>query len=124
MNRMNFNEKQNELIADFLGIPEKERVKSTSKDPNSLADIIEKVSDYYQFNKESPEQILVNSWHDIFGSLSERCFPVRINSKNQLVISISNPTLRSEIAFRKSFYLEKIHALKSCGHIKGITILG
>jgi hypothetical protein len=80
---MNFNEKQNELIADFLGIPEKERVKSTSKDPNSLADIIEKVSDYYQFNKESPEQILVNSWHDIFGSLSERCFPVRINGKNQ-----------------------------------------
>ena len=121
---MNFNEKQNELIADFLGIPRGERLGSSSKAPSSLANIIEQVNDYYQLNRESPEQILVNSWHDIFGGLSERCFPVRINGKNQLVISVSNPTLRSEIAFRKSFYLEKIQALRSCEHIKGITILG
>ena len=119
---MPFDPKQEDIIASFLGIPKEERRRSKSKEPNPLSDLIEQVSDFYGFDQPSAEQELVQNWHFIFGSYSERCFPIRINNKNVLMLSVANPTLRSEIAFEKMIYLKKIKQLNHCQHIVDLNI--
>ena len=121
---MSFDHKQNQIIANFLGIPLHERSAANIKEPNPLSDILDQVRDTYGFDQPSAEQMLVDNWADIFGTLSERCFPVRINQKKTLVVSVANPTLRSEITFQKALYLKKINSLMQCSTIKDINIIG
>ena len=118
---MAFSKKQEHLIASFLGIPPIERTLS-NKEPVPLNELLGHVTEFYDLDKPSAEKQLVDSWEDIFGGLSERCYPVKLKDDGVLVISVSNPTLRTEINFHKKAILRKINAIKSCKGVRELVI--
>ena len=118
---MAFSKRQEQLISVFLGVPPIDRVFS-NKDPVPLNDLLEHVTEYYDLNKPSAEKQLVDAWHEIFGGLSERCYPVKLKDSRILIIAVGNPTLRAEIIFQKKEILKKINAIKSCEGIRELVI--
>ena len=108
-----FTKRQEKIILEFLGIPESEG-SYLFKDPIKFSYLANQFIEKYNLESGSqkPEEALFKSWNDIFGSFSERCYPVRITDKGFLIISVPNSTLRSEMNFRKSEYFAKIRRLK------------
>lgn len=116
-----FSKKQETIIANFLGVPAQDR-KFTQKEPMSIEDLVIHFVERYDLDGPKPEQILVESWDVIFGSFSERCYPVKLTDSGTLIVSVANSTLRSEIIFKKNEFLQKIKQLKYCGGINDLVI--
>ncbi len=120
-NKNKFSQQQEKVIGEFLGIP-KESFFHSTKDPIPFENLVNNFITRHKLDKElvKTEQVLFESWEYIFGSFSERCHPVKITHRGCLIISISNPTLRSEINFRKDEILAKIRGFKACEEIKDL----
>jgi len=119
---MRFSKKNEDIIADFRGLP---RTVTTSslKDPVTLDNLLVLLQEQYKLEQPSAERILVENWESIFGSsLSRRCHPVRIKDGHSLIISVTNQTLRSELKFQKRAILKKINSLEYCKDIKDIVV--
>lgn len=117
---MPFNKQTEDLIANFRGLPS--TVSSSSlRPPLELHTLVEQLETRYQFERVSPERVLVENWTRIFGSkLAQRCHPVRIVDERVLVLSVQNQTLRSELNFMKRSLLKRIQALEHCDRIQDI----
>lgn len=120
-----FSRQQEAMIMDFLGIP-REEGNFIRKEPLSMETLVGQFIDRHGLNEPQvrPEQVLVEAWESVFGSFSERCFPVKLTAKGLLVISVSNATLRSEIRFMKHEILGKIQKLNGCKGIVDLVIRG
>ena len=55
----------------------------------SIEDLVVHFVERYDLERPKPEQILVESWDTIFGSFSERCYPVKLTDSGTLVISVT-----------------------------------
>lgn len=117
---MPLNKQTEDLIANFRGLPSTVTA-SSLRPPLELHTLVEQLETQYQFERVSPERILVENWANIFGSkLAQRCHPVRIVEGHILVLSVQNQTLRSELNFMKRSLLKRIQALEHCDGIKDI----
>ena len=116
-----FSKKQEGIIANFLGVPSRD-CNFSQKDPMSIEDLVVHFVERYDLERPKPEQILVESWDIIFGSFSERCYPVRLTDSGTLVISVTNSTLRTEIIFKKNEFLQRIQQLQYCDIINDLVI--
>ena len=116
-----FTRKQELIIANFLGVPSKD-CNFSQKDPLSIEDLVIHFIERYDLERAKPEQILVESWDAIFGSFSERCYPIKLTDAGSLVISVANSTLRTEIIFKKNEFLKRIQKLQYCDDIKDLVI--
>ncbi|WP_269523482.1 DUF721 domain-containing protein [Coraliomargarita parva] len=121
---MKFSKQIDDMIADFRGLPRDGESTSSRRVPVALENLIVVLEEQYKLEKPSPERSLVENWEAIFGpSLAARCHPVRIKN-GTLVISVTNPTLRSEVNFRKRGILRKIQELDYCADITDIVTRG
>jgi hypothetical protein len=122
---MRFSKTVEDLVADFRGLP-RTVTASSLRDPVPLQNILKVLEERYKLEQPSPERSLVEHWEDIFGpGLAARCHPVRIKDDGAtLVVSVANPTLRSELGFRKRGILRKIRALEHCADIRDIVTRG
>ena len=116
-----FSKKQETIIANFLGVPSRD-CNFSQKDPMSIEDLVVHFVERYDLERPKPEQILVESWDSIFGSFSERCYPVKLTDSGTLVITVTNSTLRTEIIFKKKEFLQKIQQLQHCDSINDLVI--
>ena len=116
-----FSKKQEAIIANFFGVPSRD-CNFSQKDPMSIEDLVVHFVERYDLERPKPEQILVESWDAIFGSFSERCYPVKLTDSGTLVISVTNSTLRTEIIFKKNEFLKRIQKLQYCDDIKVLVI--
>ena len=116
-----FTRKQELIIANFFGVPSKD-CNFSQKDPLSIEDLVTHFVERYDLERPKPEQILVESWDAIFGSFSERCYPIKLTDAGSLVISVANSTLRTEIIFKKNEFLQRIQKLQYCDDIKDLVI--
>ena len=116
-----FSKKQEAIIANFFGVPSKD-CNFSQKDPMSIEDLVVHLVERYDLERLKPEQILVESWDTIFGSFSERCYPVKLTDSGTLVISVTNSTLRTEIIFKKNEFLQRIQQLHYCDGINDLVI--
>ena len=117
---MPLNKQTEDLIANFRGLPSTVTA-SSLRPPLELQSIVEQLETRYQFERISPERVLVENWANIFGSkLAQRCHPVRIVEGRVLVLCVQNQTLRSEINFMKRSLLKRIQALDHCKDIQDI----
>lgn len=119
--RKSFSKKQEMIIANFFGVPRQDCIFS-QKDPTNIEDLVVHFIERYDLERPKPEQVLVESWELIFGSFSERCYPVKLTDSGTLILSVTNSTLRSEIIFKKNEFLQKIKNLKYCESIKDLVI--
>ena len=116
-----FSKKQEVIIANFLGVPSRD-CNFSQKDPISIENLVVHFVERYDLGGPKPEQILVESWDFIFGSFSERCYPVKLTDSGTLVITVTNSTLRTEIIFKKEEFLHKIQQLRHCDSINDLVI--
>ncbi|MFP4068927.1 MAG: DUF721 domain-containing protein [Opitutales bacterium] len=121
---MKFSKHIEDMIADFRGLPRDGASASARKQPVPLDNILVVLEERYKLEQPSPERSLVENWEAVFGpGLAARCNPVRIKD-NTLIISVTNPTLRSEIKFRQRQLIKKIQSLEYCEHINQIVARG
>ena len=122
-NKNKFSQQQEEVIIEFLGIPS-DRCFHPSKEPIPFENLVNNFITRHKLEKGlvKTEQVLFEQWESIFGSFSERCHPIKITDGGCLIISISNPTLRSEINFNKKEILSQIQGFKGCKGIKDILL--
>ena len=116
-----FSKKQEAIIANFLGVPDRD-CNFSQKDPTRIEDLVLHFVKRYDLERPKPEQILVESWETIFGSYSERCYPVKLTDSGTLIISVTNSTLRTEIIFKKNEFLHSIKKLDYCDGINDLVI--
>jgi hypothetical protein len=116
-----FSKKQEAIIANFLGVPNRD-CNFSQKEPMSIEDLVVHFVERYDLERPKPEQVLVESWDSVFGSFSERCYPVKLTDAGTLIVSVTNSTLRAEIIFKKNEFLQRIQALKYCEVIKDLVI--
>ncbi|MFL2847982.1 MAG: DciA family protein [Coraliomargaritaceae bacterium] len=116
-----FSRKHELIISEFLGIPGRD-CNFSQKDPLSIEDLVTHFINRYDLERAKPEQILVESWEVVFGSFSERCYPVKLTDSGTLIISVTNSTLRSEIIFKKNELLGRIQKLNYCEGIKDLAV--
>jgi hypothetical protein len=116
-----FSKKHEAIISEFLGIPSRD-CNFSQKDPMRIEDLVTHFVERYDLERPKPEQILVESWEAVFGSFSERCYPVKLTDSDVLIISVTNSTLRSEIIFKKKELLGKIQKLNYCEKIKDLVV--
>ena len=116
-----FSKKQEAIIANFLGVPDRD-CNFSQKDPTRIEDLVLHFVKRYDLERPKPEQILVESWETIFGSYSERCYPVKLTDSGTLIISVTNSTLRTEIIFKKNEFLQSIKQLDYCDGINDLVI--
>mgnify|MGYP006241587025 CR=1 FL=1 len=116
-----FSKKQEAIIANFLGVPDRD-CNFSQKDPTRIEDLVLHFVKRYDLERPKPEQILVESWETIFGSYSERCYPVKLTDSGTLIISVTNSTLRTEIIFKKNEFLQSIKQLEYCDGINDLVI--
>lgn len=120
---MPFSKPIEDIIADFRGLPRS--VSAASKrHPVSLDNLLVIIKERYKLESPSPERTLVQNWDSIFGKLAGRCNPIRIKDERTLIISVTNPTLRSELNFKKKQILKQIQMLPHCNAISEIVIRG
>ncbi len=122
---MRFSKSVEDLVADFRGLP-RTVTASSLRDPVPLDSVLTVLQERYKLEQPSPERSLVDNWETLFGpGLGARCHPVRIKDDGAtLVVSVANPTLRSELGFRKRGILRKIQSLPHCGGIRDIVTRG
>jgi len=121
---MKFSKPIEDIIADFRGLPRDGASASARKPPVPLENLLVVLEERYKLEQPSPERTLVENWEHIFGpSLAGRCNPVRIKGET-LIISVTNPTLRSEVKFRQRQILKNIQQLDHCAHITAIVARG
>ncbi|MGB0460483.1 MAG: DUF721 domain-containing protein [Opitutales bacterium] len=120
---MPFSKPTEDIIADFRGLPRSVSWSSKSM-PVSLDNLLIVIKERYKIEAPCPERSLVENWNELFGKLAGRCNPVRIKDEHTLIISVTNPTLRSELNFKKQYILKKIISLPHCGKIRELVIRG
>lgn len=120
-----FSRQQEAIILEFLGIA-RENADFTSKEPVTMEALVGHFIDRHGLDQfeVKPEQALVEAWESVFGSFSQRCYPIKLTEAGVLIISVSNATLRSEIRFMKHEILEKIQKLPACQCIEDLIIRG
>ena len=116
-----FSKEQEAIIANFLGVPNRD-CNFSQKDPITIEDLVILLVDRYDLERPKPEQVLVESWHEVFGNFSERCYPVKLTDAGILIVSVTNSTLRSEIIFKKNDFLHKIKKLQYCEGINDLVV--
>ena len=116
-----FSKKQAAIIANFLGVPNRD-CNFSQKDPMTIEDLVVLFVERYDLERPKPEQVLVESWDEVFGSFSERCYPVKLTDTGTLIVSVTNSTLRSEIIFKKNEFLHRIKQLQYCEDIKDLVV--
>ena len=116
-----FSKKQEAIIANFLGVPNRD-CNFSQKDPMTIEDLVVLFVERYDLERPKPEQVLVESWEELFGSFSERCYPVKLTDTGTLIVSVTNSTLRSEIIFKKNEFLHRIKQLQYCEDIKDLVV--
>ena len=116
-----FSKKQEAIIANFLGVPNRD-CNFSQKEPMRIEDLVVHFVERYDLERPKPEQILVESWDTVFGSFSERCYPVKLTDSGTLIVSVTNSTLRAEIIFKKNEILQRIKQLKYCDEIQDLVI--
>jgi len=116
-----FSKKQEAIIANFLGVPNRD-CNFSQKEPMRIEDLVVHFVERYDLERPKPEQILVESWDTVFGSFSERCYPVKLTDSGTLIVSVTNSTLRAEIIFKKNEILQRIKQLKYCEEIQDLVI--
>ncbi|MDA0848833.1 MAG: DUF721 domain-containing protein [Verrucomicrobia bacterium] len=116
-----FSKKQEAIIANFLGLPNRD-CNFSQKEPMRIEDLVVHFVERYDLERPKPEQILVESWDSVFGSFSERCYPVKLTDSGTLIVSVTNSTLRAEIIFKKDEFLQRIKQLKYCEEIQDLVI--
>ena len=92
--------------------------------PVSLNSLLAVFKERYKIEAPCPERSLVENWDQLFGKLAGRCNPVRIKDEHTLIISVTNPTLRSELNFKKTHILKQIATLPHCEAIQELVIRG
>ena len=92
--------------------------------PVSLNSLLVVFKERYKIEEPCPERSLVEHWGEVFGKLANRCNPVRIKDEHTLIISVTNPTLRTELNFQKMHILNKIARLPHCAAIQDLVIRG
>ena len=116
-----FSKKQEAIIANFLGVSNRD-CNFSQKDPMTIEDLVVLFVERYDLERPKPEQVLVESWDEVFGSFSERCYPVKLTDTGTLIVSVTNSTLRSEIIFKKNEFLHRIKQLQYCEDIKDLVV--
>lgn len=116
-----FSKKQEAIIANFLGVPNRD-CNFSQKEPMRIEDLVVHFVERYDLERPKPEQILVESWDTVFGSFSERCYPIKLTDSGTLIVSVTNSTLRAEIIFKKNEILQRIKQLKYCEEIQDLVI--
>lgn len=116
-----FSKKQEAIIANFLGVPNRD-CNFSQKEPMRIEDLVVHFVERYDLERPKPEQILVESWETVFGSFSERCYPIKLTDSGTLIVSVTNSTLRAEIIFKKNEILQRIKQLKYCEEIQDLVI--
>lgn len=107
-------------VADFRGL------QLPAYDARELAAIpldslVEVLIERHGIGKIRPEQTIIEAWRDVMGdNNAHRCSPERIDSRDRLLINVSNPVLRRELLFDRSRLLARVRALPGCDHISGI----
>lgn len=115
-------ENQN-LVADFLGLPIQEKTLFLPE-PDSISKVIDKIWEEWSMdNNDSPQEIISQNWQRILGpKLCNRCAPEKLDRKGILYLRAANGPIKQEISFLKKQILQRVNKLKGCNFIKEIKV--
>ncbi|HNX05714.1 MAG TPA: DUF721 domain-containing protein [Opitutales bacterium] len=108
-----------DAVADFRGLPRASAHEWDSGAAN-MGSLLEVLIEKYKIGQERPEQTIMAHWREIMGDNAARCAPERIDTQGRLVVQVSNPILRRELAFTRRPLVQKLRHLKGCEHITDI----
>jgi len=106
---MEYPRQTNNLIATLRGLPEDHSL-AKLRPAYALGNLIEVLEEKYKFG-----QVKVGE------EIAHRCSPQKVVSGAILRVQVANPTLRSELEFKKQKILDQIHRLPGGGIIKAIN---
>ncbi|TVR50636.1 MAG: DUF721 domain-containing protein [Puniceicoccaceae bacterium] len=113
--------RQTDLVADFLGLPRQPDDRIPPDDAFSRA--IDRVLERNRIGIETPELALQEQWENIVGPLhAHHCWPLRINTRQFLLIATSNPVVRQDLFFRRRELLRKVQQLPGCSGIRDLRL--
>ncbi len=103
---------QQQLLNEFRGLP-LDYIDPPMRKAKTLDTLIEAITEKYQISPLRIEEQIIRNWKLIVGEArAHRCSPVRID-EGTLIITTTNPTLRSELLFDQSGILKRLQ--QSCG---------
>jgi len=119
--KVSFTPEQLDLIASFRGIPLR-ATKSKLRAEKGISELIERALKQYKISEIPEENLIIKHWKAIIGSQNaHRCRPQAVTAQGELVIIVSNPTLRTELQMQKRSILSKVQALAPASNIKTIV---
>ncbi len=110
------------LIAQFRGLP-RNLSRSTLRDSKAIDALVDACVKSYNIGEEHHTDHIMANWKDIIGAKNaHRCCPKTL-SRGNLVITVANPVIRSELQFNRHQIIQRIQALPGCQNISGITFI-
>lgn len=112
------------LIRAFRGLPASSVNGHVKPREKQLSDVLGRCMDTLGIQQPRIEERIMAHWREIVGpDLAHRCSPREIMRQDTLVITTTNPVLRSELAFRKADILRRLQACLGPGSpIKAVVI--
>jgi hypothetical protein len=118
---MEYPRQTNNLIATLRGLPE-DHSAAKLRPAYALGSLIEVLEEKYKFGQAKVEDLIAQNWKQIVGEeIAHRCSPQKVVSGAILRVQVANPTLRSELEFKKQKILDQIHRLPGGGMIKAVN---
>ena len=112
------------LIRAFRGLPASSVFGHVKPREKPLSDVLGRCMDSIGLKQPRIEERIIAHWREIVGpDLAHRCSPREIMRQDTLVITTTNPVLRSELAFRKADILQRVRkCLGEESPIKAVVI--
>lgn len=112
------------LIRAFRGLPASSVLGQVKPREKLLSDVLGRCMDSMGLQQPRIEERIIAHWREIVGpDLAHRCSPREIMREDTLVITTTNPVLRSELAFRKSDILRCLQQCLGAGSpIKTVVV--
>lgn len=112
------------LIRAFRGLPASSVFGHVKPREKPLSDVLGRCMDSMGLKQPRIEERIIAHWREIVGpDLAHRCSPREIVRQDTLVITTTNPVLRSELAFRKADILQRMRrCLGDESPIKAVVI--
>lgn len=117
---MPFSRSVENLIANFREVPGS-RSRLVERGTKPFDSIVEVCIEKYHLGRETPEECVLSHWTQIVGErLAGRCRPLRIDARQNLIIAVSNPSLRRELQFHEDRIMTALRSIEGCAHIRGV----
>lgn len=111
------------LIASLRRIPEYTPERMKKRPTKGVGDLVEQLITQYQVGRESPEQLIRESWSALVGPANAHySHAAQIDPRGRLTILAGHAVVRNELFIHRKMIVERIQKLPGCSGVKELNI--